>query len=72
MNTAIAKTPRSALLPFTEFALLLTTSAAVFGLIRIFSGVGFLKTLLIAAAGSHLLAVLARRARLPLDRKSVV
>ena len=66
MNSAIAKTPRSSLLPFTEFALLLTTSAAVFGLIRIFSGLAFLKTLLIAAVGSHLLALLARRARLAL------
>ena len=65
MSTASAP-KRSALLPFTEIALFLTTGTAVFGLVRIFVGYGFLKALVVAAVGSHLLAVLARRSRLPL------
>ena len=62
-----ASTPkRSALLAFTEIALFLATATAAFGLVRIFIGYGFLKALVVAAVGSHLLAVLARRSRLPL------
>lgn len=57
---------RSTLLPLTEITLFLATASAVFGLVRIFIGYGFLKALLVGAVGSHLLAVLARRSRLPL------